>query len=88
MNMVASHRHSRQDNTTLKQTKLEIEIADENTDLEVTIEGSDHLYGEIIQIYQAIEEDESQLSNDSDRGLGKMMNKIFGKRTALVPSLI
>ena len=32
-------------NNEVKPAKYEIEIKDEDTDLEVTIEGSDHLYG-------------------------------------------
>jgi len=39
---------TRQKQATLKPTYLDMVIKDEYTDLEVTIEGSDHLYGSII----------------------------------------
>ena len=37
-------------NLQLKPTSIELVIKDENTDLEVTIEGSDHFYGSTIMI--------------------------------------
>ena len=69
----------------LQPKKTIIEIKEEDSDLEVTIEGSDHFYGSMIQIVPIEEEDDSQTSSDSDRGLGKTMGKIFGNRSALDP---
>ena len=65
----------------LKPTPIQLVIKDEDTDLEVTIEGSDHFYGSTI-ILESVDEidDGSNSSTDSDRGLGKTMKKIFGNR--------
>jgi len=70
----------------VKAPKFVIEIADEGTDLEVTIEGSDHLYGSTIQI---IPEDHAGVdleSNGSFRGLKEIISKVFGNTAALAPA--
>ena len=46
--MVTAVSGSKNEGGKLKAPKFEIEIMDQNTDLEVTIEGSDHLYGATI----------------------------------------
>ena len=64
-------------------------IKDDNTDLEITIEGSDHFYGSTIMVESIDEVDDgSSSSTDSDRGLGNTMKKIFGNRQALEPAQI
>ena len=55
-------------------------IKDENTDLEVTIEGSDHLYGSLLQITPVDEDNSSESNIASDRGMGEMMMKVFGNK--------
>ena len=85
--MVASAGKRGGKNLTLQPNSLEIVIKDENTDLEITIEGSDHFYGSTIVIESVDEVDDgSSSSTDSDRGLGNTMKKIFGDRQALEPA--
>ena len=69
----------------LKAPKFEIEIMDQNTDLEVTIEGSNHLYGATIQIKPEEDEDHDDVfSRDgTDRGMTSLIDRIYGDRYAL-----
>ena len=69
----------------LHASATEIEILDENTDLEITIEGSDHLYGSIIYITHEDHADNSQTNDDDDRGMTKLLGKVFGHRNKLQP---
>lgn len=52
----------------------------------MTIEESDHLYGSRLIIIPVDEDDTSQASSDSDRGMGKTMGKVFGNKNALEPT--
>ena len=69
----------------LKATDYEIEIKDEETDLEITIEGSDHFYGSTIVVIPEDHADSSQFSSDSDRGMGSLIGRVLGSREALEP---
>ena len=74
VNMVASNNGKQNNDSKLKATVVDLVIKEDNTDLEVTIEESDHLFGALIQIYSLDEDDDgSNSSTDSDRGLGKTM---------------
>ena len=89
VNMVGSNGRMKNGENKLTATTIDLVIKEDNSDLEVTIEESDHLYGSLIQIYSIDEEDDgSNSSTDSDRGLGKTMQRIFGNRQAIEPSSI
>lgn len=66
--------------TTLKPARYEIEIKDENAQLEVTIEGSDHFYGTTLQI---IPEEKDDSSRSSAEKMANLLKKIYGSRDAL-----
>lgn len=69
--------------TKIKQQNTQIEIKEDSTDLEVTIEESDHLYGSRLIIIPVDQDDTSQASSDNDRGMGRTMGKVFGNKNAL-----
>ena len=48
INMVGSNGKMTNDNNKLRATTIDLVIKEENSDLEVTIEESDHLYGSLI----------------------------------------
>lgn len=69
---------------TLKPIKYEIVIKEDNTQLEVTIEGSNHLYGATIQIIpEDHEEDTSTVNNSMVKKFSGIMSKVFGNMHAL-----
>ena len=62
--------------------KYTIEIKDENSDLEVTIEGSDHLYGSRLTITPHTADFDSKY-DENGRSMGKLLNHIFGAKNSL-----
>ncbi len=70
---------------TLKPVSQVIEIKEDETQLEVSIEGSNHLYGATIQIVPQDHEDDSSSSDQktSVRGFHDFFSKVFSSRYAL-----
>ena len=60
-----------------------IEIKDDNTDLEVTIEGSDHLYGSKLVMASVDKDTDAGSGDGNDRGMGKLLGHIFGSKNIL-----
>lgn len=64
-----------------------IEIKDENTDLEVTIEETDHLFGATIKLIPIDTVSDSDISQVStSRGMPNLLDKVFGKLNVLEPA--
>ena len=71
----------------LSAPKYEIEIKQDDSDLEVSIESSDHLYGSILQIISEEHDDEGSRS-ESGRGMFSFLNKVLGDRHIIQPAHI
>ena len=84
MQMVAKQFGNRSE---VKAANYEIEIKDEDTDLEVTVEGSDHLYGSKIVIVPSTTDFDSKREEDG-RGMHKLLGDVFGAKNTLVPDII
>ena len=60
-----------------------IEIKDDDTDLEVTIEGSDHFYGAKLLIQSNDKDTDSSSANDHGRGMNSILAHVFGSKNTL-----
>ena len=60
-----------------------IEIKDDDTDLEVTIEGSDHFYGAKLLIQSNDKDTDSSAASDHGRGMKSVLGHIFGSKNTL-----
>ena len=83
--MVAATRKERSGK--LSAPKYEIEIKQDDSDLEVSIESSDHLYGSILQIISEEHDDEGS-SSDFGRGMKTFLSKVLGDKHAIQPAHI
>lgn len=83
--MVAATKQDRRGK--LSAPKYEIEITQDDSDLEVSIEGSDHLYGSVLQIISE-EHDDEGTSSDSGRGMFKFLSKVLGDKHVIQPAHI
>jgi len=69
----------------LKPTDAEIEIVDENTDLEITVEGSDHLYGSVMYLTPKDHDDITKDNDGDERGMSMLLGKVLGNRHVIQP---